>query len=151
MKQAGGTKWNKYFVAGLLMTGLAVFLGILGLFWTPYSTTAMSAAEKFAPPSLRHLFGTDNFGRDIFSRVMQGLGTTVTISSLVVLFSGGIGILLGALTGYFGGLLDEAVMRVTDAVNGFPSILLTLVIISILGSGRQNVICLLYTSDAADD
>ena len=136
MKQAGGTKWNKYFVAGLLMTGLAVFLGILGLFWTPYSTTAMSAAEKFAPPSLRHLFGTDNFGRDIFSRVMQGLGTTVTISSLVVLFSGGIGILLGALTGYFGGLLDEAVMRVTDAVNGFPSILLTLVIISILGSGR---------------
>ena len=140
MKQAGGTKWNKYFVAGLLMTGLAVFLGILGLFWTPYSTTAMSAAEKFAPPSLRHLFGTDNFGRDIFSRVMQGLGTTVTISSLVVLFSGGIGILLGALTGYFGGLLDEAVMRVTDAVNGFPSILLTLVIISILGSGRQNVI-----------
>ncbi len=77
MKQAGGTKWNKYFVAGLLMTGLAVFLGILGLFWTPYSTTAMSAAEKFAPPSLRHLFGTDNFGRDIFSRVMQGLGTTV--------------------------------------------------------------------------
>ncbi len=129
MKQAGGTKWNKYFVAGLLMTGLAVFLGILGLFWTPYSTTAMSAAEKFAPPSLRHLFGTDNFGRDIFSRVMQGLGTTVTISSLVVLFSGGIGILLGALTGYFGGLLDEAVMRVTDAV-----------IISILGSGRQNVI-----------
>ena len=140
MKQAGGTKWNKYFVAGLLMTGLAVFLGILGLLWTPYSTTAMSAAEKFAPPSLRHLFGTDNFGRDIFSRVMQGLGTTVTISSLVVLFSGGIGILLGALTGYFGGLLDEAVMRVTDAVNGFPSILLTLVIISILGSGRQNVI-----------
>lgn len=140
MKQAGGKKWNKYFVAGLLMTGLAVLLGIVGMFWTPYSTTAMSAAEKFDPPSLRHLFGTDNFGRDIFSRVMQGLGTTVAISSLVVLFSGGIGILLGALTGYFGGLLDEAVMRVTDAVNGFPSILLTLVIISILGSGRQNVI-----------
>ena len=140
MKQAKKTKWNKYFTAGLLMTGLAVLLGIISPFWTPYSTTEMSASEIFSAPSLRHIFGTDNFGRDIFSRVMQGLGTTVTISSLVVLFSGGIGILLGALTGYFGGLVDEVVMRVTDAVNGFPSILLTLVIISILGSGKQNVI-----------
>ena len=122
------------------MTGLAVALGILGFFWTPYSTTAMSASEKFAAPSPGHIFGTDNFGRDIFSRVMQGLGNTIIISSLVVLFSGAVGILLGALTGYFGGVLDEAVMRVTDAVNSFPSILLTLVIISILGSGKQNVI-----------
>lgn len=140
MKQSGSGKWNKYFVAGLFMTGLAVLLGIVGFFWTPYSTTEMSAAEKFAAPSLRHLFGTDNFGRDIFSRVMQGLGTTISISSLVVLFSGSVGILLGAVTGYFGGLLDEIVMRITDALNGFPSILLTLVIISVLGSGRQNVI-----------
>ena len=105
-------KWNKYFTAGLVMTGAAVFLGLLGLFWTPYSTTAMSAAERFAAPSWRHLFGTDNFGRDIFSRVMQGMGTTIVISTLVVLFSGAAGILLGALTGYFGGVLDEAVMRV---------------------------------------
>lgn len=132
--------WNKYFLAGLVMTGLALALGILGLFWTPYSTTAMSASEKFDPPSLLHIFGTDNFGRDIFSRVMKGLGTTIGISSLVVLISGSTGILLGALTGYFGGIADEIVMRITDAVNGFPSILLTLVIISLLGSGRQNVI-----------
>lgn len=133
-------KWNKYFIAGLSMTGLAVVLGILGLFWTPYSTTAMSAAERFNAPSLRHLFGTDNFGRDIFSRVMQGMGTTILISALVVSFSATIGILLGALTGYFGGVVDEVVMRFTDAVNGFPSILLALVVISILGNGRQNLI-----------
>lgn len=140
MRQKRGGKWNKYLTAGLLMTGVAVLLGIVGLFWTPYSTTAMSASEKFAAPSLRHLFGTDNFGRDIFSRVMQGCSTTITISMLVVLFSATAGIVLGAVTGYFGGLLDELVMRVTDAVNGFPSILLTLVIISILGTGKQNVI-----------
>ena len=122
------------------MTGLAVFLGILGCFWTPYSTTAMSAAEKFTAPSMHHIFGTDNFGRDIFSRVMQGLGTTLVISTSVVLFSTVAGVLLGAFTGYFGGILDEILMRITDAVNGFPSILLTLVIISLLGKGRQNVI-----------
>ena len=140
MKKNNGRKWNKYLIAGLIMTGLALLLGIVGFFWTPYSTTAMSASEKFAAPSLRHLFGTDNFGRDIFSRVMKGLGTTIVIGSLVVLFSASIGILLGALTGYFGGVVDELVMRITDAVNGFPSILLALVLISILGNGRQNVI-----------
>ena len=133
-------KWNKYFTAGLIMTGLAVLLGILGFFWTPYSTTAMSATERFQAPSLHHIFGTDNFGRDIFSRVMQGMGTTIVISALVVLLSAAVGILLGALTGYFGGLVDELVMRVTDAVNGFPSILLALVIISIMGNGRQNLV-----------
>lgn len=133
-------KWNGYLAAGLFMTGLVVFLGILGYFWTPYSTTAMSAAEKFTAPSMHHIFGTDNFGRDIFSRVMQGLGTTLVISTSVVLFSAVAGVLLGAFTGYFGGILDEILMRITDAVNGFPSILLTLVIISLLGKGRQNVI-----------
>ena len=122
------------------MTGLAVMLGILSFFWTPYGTTAMSAAERFHGPSLRHIFGTDNFGRDIFSRVMQGIGTTVIVSSLIVLISAGAGILIGAITGYFGGLLDEVIMRVTDAINSFPSILLALVVISILGRGKQNVI-----------
>lgn len=131
---------NLYLMVGLFMTGVALLVAIVGVFWTPYSTTAMSAAERFDPPSLRHLFGTDNFGRDIFSRVMKGAGTTILISGLVVLMSGTLGIVIGALTGYFGGLLDEIVMRFTDAVNGFPSILLALVMISLLGSGRHNLI-----------
>lgn len=142
MKKVGAwfKKQNAYFLVGLVMTSLAVMLGILSFFWTPYSTTAMSAAERFHGPSLRHLFGTDNFGRDIFSRVMQGIGTTVIVSSLIVVISAGAGILIGAITGYFGGILDEIIMRITDAVNAFPSILLALVVISILGSGKQNVI-----------
>lgn len=133
-------KRNPYLWVGLFMTAAALLLAILGTLWTPYSTTAMSAAERFDAPSLRHLFGTDNFGRDIFSRVMKGAGTTILISSLVVLFSASLGIVIGALTGYFGGILDEVVMRFTDAVNGFPSILLALVMISVLGSGRRNLI-----------
>ncbi len=131
---------NPYLWIGLLMTGTAVLLAIVGAFWTPYDTAAMSASEKFNAPSLRHFFGTDNFGRDIFSRVMKGTGTTVFVSSLIVLIAGGMGILIGALTGYFGGVLDEVVMRFTDAVNGFPSILLALVVITILGSGKKNLI-----------
>lgn len=133
-------KGNPYLWIGLFMTGVAVGLAVLGIFWTPYSTTEMSASERFVGPSLKHLFGTDNFGRDIFSRVMEGAGITILISSLVVLFSGTLGILIGAVTGYMGGIVDELVMRVTDAVNGFPSILLALVMISIMGSGNQNLI-----------
>ena len=142
MKKIGAwfQKQNMYLLVGLVMTGLAVVLGILSFFWTPYGTTTMSAAERFNAPSLRHLFGTDNFGRDIFSRVMQGIGTTVIVSSLIVLISASAGILIGAVTGYFGGILDEVIMRITDAVNAFPSILLALVVISILGSGKQNVV-----------
>lgn len=142
MKKVGGwfRKQNAYFLVGLVMTGLVVVLGILSLFWTPYSTTAMSAELRFHAPTLKHIFGTDNFGRDIFSRVMQGIGTTVIVSSAIVLISSCAGILIGAVTGYFGGILDEIIMRITDAVNSFPSILLALVVISILGSGKQNVI-----------
>lgn len=134
------TKHDPYLWVGLFMTVTALLLAVVGVFWTPYSTTAMSLAERFHGPSLKHLFGTDNFGRDIFSRVMKGTATTILISSLVVVFSAVMGIVIGALTGYFGGLLDEIVMRITDAVNGFPSILLALVMISVLGSGRQNLI-----------
>lgn len=139
-----GIEWlktkNFYLIVGLVMTGLVVVLGMVSLFWTPYSTTAMSSAERFQAPSLRHLFGTDNYGRDIFSRVMKGIGTTITMSTAIVALSAGVGILIGAVTGYFGGLLDEVIMRITDAVNGFPSILLALVVVSVLGSGKQHLI-----------
>lgn len=135
-----GIKINRYIIVGGIMTALALMTALVALFWTPYETTAMSAAEKFAAPSLRHIFGTDNFGRDIFSRVMNGVGTTLLISIMIVAISATAGILLGAVTGYFGGILDEAVMRITDAVNGFPSILLALVMISVLGSGRHNLV-----------
>ncbi len=133
-------RMNGYLTAGLIITGVFVLLGIIGMFWTPYSTTAMSASEKFAAPSLAHLMGTDNFGRDILSRVMKGLGTTVMTGVLVILVSGTAGLVIGALTGYFGGIVDEVIMRINDALNSFPSILMALVVVSILGTGSRNVI-----------
>lgn len=133
-------KWNSYLVIGFIMTGITLAIAMVGAFWTPYEATAMSASDIFKEPSLRHWFGTDNFGRDIFSRVMEAVGTTVIISVLVVATAAFVGILIGALTGYFGGVIDEVIMRITDAVNGFPSILLALVVISVLGSGVEKLI-----------
>lgn len=133
-------KLNGYLIAGLIMTGITLLFSLISVFWTPYVPTQISAAERFVAPSLKHLYGTDNFGRDIFSRAMKGMGTTITISLSVVVFSSIFGILLGAVSGYFGGLIDEVIMRVTDALNGFPSILLALVMITLLGDGRKNLV-----------
>ena len=126
-------KKNHYLRTGLILTGLMTALALVGCVWTPYSPTAMSGSEKFLAPCLRHLFGTDNFGRDIFSRVLAGAGTTFFISAATVCIGAVAGTLVGAFTGYFGGWLDEALMRVNDAVTAFPSILLALVFISLLG------------------
>ena len=133
-------KGNRYLQIGLAITGLVTVLAVLGLVWTPYDPTAMNSLEIYAPPSLRHLFGTDNFGRDVFSRVMKGISTTYIISLSTVALGACVGVIVGALTGYFGGIVDDVLMRVNDAVTAFPSILLALVFISLLGFGKYNVI-----------
>ena len=133
-------KRNPYLTVGLVMTGILTALIVLGFFWTPYDPNAMAAGPKLTGPSLAHLMGTDSFGRDIFSRVLAGAGTTFLISAATVVIGAAVGTLVGAFTGYFGGWLDEALMRINDAVTAFPSILLALVFISLLGFGKYNVI-----------
>lgn len=134
-------KWNGYLTAGLLLTAFLAGLILLGFFWTPYDPAAMSTGPKFDAPSLRHLMGTDQFGRDIFSRILQGAGSTALIALSTVAIGAVCGTAVGALTGYFGGLADEILMRLNDALTAFPSILLALVVISLLGPGNKyNVI-----------
>ena len=132
-------KMNGYLLAGLIITTVIIVWIIIGRFYTPYNPTKMSSA-KLQGPSPAHLFGTDKFGRDIFSRLMQGSGTTLVIAAATILIGGTVGTIVGAVTGYFGGMVDEVLMRLNDALTAFPSILLALVIISILGPGKYNVI-----------
>lgn len=120
---------------------LAILLPVLvGFFYMPYDPDAMDVSAKYQAPSLNHLFGTDNFGRDILSRVMVGGRTTFLIALATLMLGGVCGLILGAVTGYFGGILDEALMRANDALTSFPTILLALVFISILGPGKYNII-----------
>lgn len=133
--------WNRYLKAGTILGVILLLFIAVGFFWTPYDSTAMSVGPKFQAPCLRHPFGTDNFGRDILSRVMKGAGATFTIALSTVAIGAVCGTIVGALTGYFGGLIDEALMRLNDALTAFPSILLALVLISLLGPGNTyNVI-----------
>ncbi len=132
---------NGYLWAGILLAAAMALVILVGFFWTPYDPTAISVGPKFDPPSLQHLLGTDNFGRDILSRVMKGAGTTFAIGAATVVIGAVCGTAIGALTGYFGGLADEILMRLGDTLTAFPSILLALVVISLLGPGNKyNVI-----------
>ncbi|MBO4235939.1 MAG: ABC transporter permease [Firmicutes bacterium] len=131
---------DSHFRAGLIITGLMVIIILIGIFWTPYDPNAMDGTAKMQGPSMSHLLGTDNFGRDIFSRVVQGAGSTFLIAAATVAIGLIVGIIIGSVTGYYGGWLDEVLMRVNDSILAFPSILLALVLIAIMGPGKYNII-----------
>lgn len=134
------TKKSTNFKIGAAITGGMLLLIVLGFFWTPYDPEAMDRTNKLAGVSLSHIMGCDNFGRDIFSRVLTGCGTTFFVALGTVSIGTLCGIVIGAFTGYYGGIVDEIFMRINDALFAFPSILLGLVFISLLGSGKYNVI-----------
>ena len=125
---------------GIIITSIMLLLTFAGFFYTPYDPTKMDSSSKLAGCSFAHIMGWDNFGRDIFSRVLQGLGNTFLIAVATVAIGVVCGVLLGAFTGYFGGWLDEVLMRINDVIFAFPSILLALVFISIFGTGKYNVV-----------
>lgn len=137
------TKRNWNLIIGLSMTGLFLFVAVVAQFWTPFSTTQMDSSAVNLSPRLAHLMGTDNFGRDIFSRIINGSGITFLTAFAAVGIGACFGIILGAVTGYFGGLFDEVVMGVVNMILAFPSILLALIFISFLGAGTGNLIAAL--------
>lgn len=138
MKAGGKHDFN--FILGRIIICAVVLFAVIGIFYTPYDPNTMDQALKNGAPCLRHLFGTDNFGRDVLSRVMKGAGTTFFVGLCTVGIGAVCGTLLGAVTGYYGGLFDEILMRLNDGLTSFPSILLALVFVSILGPGKYNII-----------
>ena len=133
-------KKNWYLTIGGILSACMLALIAAGFFWTPYVPSAMSAGDRNAPPSLRHLFGCDAFGRDVFSRTLEGAGSTLAIALAVLAVGAVCGLAVGALCGYYGGAADALVMRLCDAVAAFPSVLLAMVVLALTGPGKYNVI-----------
>ena len=132
-------KRNYNLILGICIACFMLLVILFGQIWTPYDPNAMGL-DRGQGPSWTHLLGTDNLGRDILSRVLEGAGTTLLIAVSTIVIGAVIGIVVGALTGYFGGWIDEVLMRFNDALAAFPSILLALVILSLTGPGKYNVI-----------
>ena len=127
------------------MVGLAVILfNILTAVLAPWIATQdplkINIANRAAPPSHEFLFGTDDFGRDIFSRVVYGSQISLSISLLSVLAATVLGVIIGAAAGYYGGWVDNILMRVMDAIMSFPAILLAIAIMAVRGGSLYNVI-----------
>ena len=116
---------------------------VLAPYLTPYAAEGLgdpNLENKFLAPSLGHPFGTDSLGRDVFARILFGARTSLTFGIMVVVIAVGIGAPLGALAGYFGGWVDEVIMRVTDVFLAFPPLLLAIAIASALGPNFINAI-----------
>lgn len=119
---------------------------ILSPWIAPHDPTAVQLETRLLPPfwmeggDLKHLFGTDHLGRDIFSRVLVGGRSSLSVAALAVILAGSIGIALGVLAGYYGGLVDALIMRLTDAASAVPIILIALLFVITLGPSFLNVV-----------
>jgi peptide/nickel transport system permease protein len=123
------------FAVGLVLTLAILGTAICSLVYTPRDPLRMELASRLQAPSAAHLMGTDQYGRDLLSRVMRGAIASLAVGAVAVGIGMGVGVILGAVGGWVGGWSDEAVMRVTDAVYGFPAVLSALLVTAVFGPG----------------
>ena len=129
----------------LAVLGLLIILGliVLALFApqiAPYDPVKTNLANRLQPLSSVHYFGTDEVGRDIFSRIVWGSRLTLYVIGLVAIIAAPVGILVGTVAGYFGGIVDSVLMRITDIFLAFPKLILALAFVAALGPGIENAI-----------
>jgi peptide/nickel transport system permease protein len=130
---------HKLALVGLAVLGLLCLSAALPWSIAPYDPLAMEMRDRLLPPSAAHLMGTDDFGRDILSRVIYGARISLQVAVIAVGIAGTVGISLGLCAGYFGGWVDTVIMRVMDVIFAFPAILLAISIMALLGPSTANV------------
>jgi ABC-type dipeptide/oligopeptide/nickel transport system permease subunit len=133
-------KKNKAALVGLGIIMFLILVAIFGQFIMPYKPNAGDLSQSLQRPSFAHWFGTDEQGRDIFSRVIDGTKISLKVGVAAVTFALTVGTIVGSLAGYYGGTLDMLLMRVMDIVLAFPSLLLALALMSVLGRGIDKAI-----------
>ena len=131
---------SKTAVAGLVIVGVYLFLALCGPWLAPYDPYFQDLNLSYLRPCMAHWLGCDEFGRDILSRLLYGARVSLVIQFWAVMISLAVGTFLGSASGYFGGKVDEIVMRLMDVMMAFPGILLALAIVAILGPSLTNLI-----------
>jgi peptide/nickel transport system permease protein len=133
-------KRNPMAVAGLVIIVLLLLIAAFAPLIAPFDPIAQTLDKRLLPPSATNWFGTDALGRDIFSRIVYGTRITLVIVLLVVVTVGPFGLLIGAISGYYGGWVDRLLMRITDVFLAFPRLVLALAFVAALGPGIVNAI-----------
>ena len=131
-------KSNYLFTFGVIICAFWIVMAVLAPVIAPYDPIAQDLSLRLQAPSAQHIFGTDNFGRDIFSRVIYGGRYSLLAGCLTVVIAGAIGMLYGAVAGYVGGRLDNVMMRFSEMILSFPSLILAMIINAVLGSNLFN-------------
>lgn len=131
---------NSLAKTGLVVISIYLIVAFVGPYFVPFDPYRMDLPNTLQAPSFNHLFGTDELGRDIFSRLVIGARISLSVGVTTVIISFVFGTLLGAIAGYFGGMADAIIMRIIDIKLAFPEILLAIVVVTILGPGLQNVV-----------
>jgi peptide/nickel transport system permease protein len=132
--------WRKPLaIVGLTLTMTWLLVALLAPWIAPYDPLAQGS-PRFLEPNADHWFGTDELGRDVFSRVLYGARISLPLAMMLVLLAGTLGSMLGAVAGFFGGPIDGLIMRLTDLVFAFPTIILAMVVVAVLGPGLINAV-----------
>ena len=137
---ASGIRSNTKALVGLTIVLVLIVVAVFAPFIAPYSVSGTNIEDRTQPPSIDHPFGTDDLGRDLFSRVVMGSRISLYVGFGTILIALAIGTLIGVVAGYFGGLTDEVLMRVMDAAMAFPPVLLALTLMVVLGPELRNVV-----------
>ena len=130
---------NRAAIVGLLIVAVMVSIGVLGPLLAPNDPDTQFRGSRLESPNREFFLGTDNLGRDILSRLLHGARLSIGMAALATVFIVAIAVVIGAVAGYVGGLLDDLAMRVVDVILAFPGIILALAIVGVLGPGLGNV------------
>lgn len=128
---------------GLAMFGVILVLSVFAPVFDRYPPNQLALSDRFEPPSTTHFLGTDRVGRDIWSRTLHGGRVSLAVGFAAALMAMSIGVILGAVSGYYGGLVDMIIMRFTDVVMTFPQVVIILTVATFVGQGITNVIVLI--------
>jgi peptide/nickel transport system permease protein len=137
---------RKLVLFGMIVIGLVVLAAVFANVLAPYNPYIGDFTQSLAKPSWQHWLGTDLQGRDTMTRLLFGARTALLVGFATVGASAFLGVVLGTIAGYFGGFINTVIMRIMDALMGFPMLILALLISSVLGGGIQNVIIALGIS-----
>jgi peptide/nickel transport system permease protein len=132
-------------VVAVIIVGIVVAVAVFGVWLAPYPPNRIDLLQRLLPPSGTHLFGTDDYGRDLFSRVLAGAWISLYVAAVILLASVAIGTILGIISGLVGGLTDEIIMRTTDLFLAFPALILAAAIAATLGPSLTHTMLALST------
>jgi peptide/nickel transport system permease protein len=131
-------KQNKLTLFGIALLALIIVLAIIVPIFSPHDPNKVDLANKFQSPSAANWFGTDEVGRDIFTRIFYGAFLSLGLGILIIFIAAAIGTIIGCISGYLGGIVDTIIMRLVDMVLAFPSLILAMALAAVLGPNIQN-------------